>query len=139
MKTEYSHLADLNVRSKLRQKSNDFAQKFQYELTKAAKARAQKVLEKLPMLGAVSWLMMQQSAVRHTLVSELDWRVMPALVLEQSKIYTRDGAPIAYVSWAKLSEAVAMRFANRPTSLCHQIGNPETRCGWWIWLLHLAA
>lgn len=35
---------------------------------------------------------------------------MAALVLDQAKLYMRDGAPVAYVSWAKLSEEVAQRY-----------------------------
>ena len=98
-----------------------------------AKEQAQRVMGKIPLLGAVSWLMMQQSATRHTLLSELEWRVMPALVLDQAKLFMRDNAPIAYVSWAKLSEPVAKRFQAAP----HHLSASDWNSGEQIWIVDL--
>lgn len=103
------------------------------ELAALVKAQAQRVIGKIPLLGAVSWLLMQQSATRHTLLSELEWRVMPALVLDQAKLYMRDGAPIAYVSWASLSDAVAQRYVAPP----HQLMAADWQSGQQIWIVDL--
>lgn len=97
------------------------------------KKQAQRVVGKLPLLGAVSWLMMQQTATRHTLLSELEWRIMPALVLEQAKLYMRDDSPIAYVSWANLSEQVAKRYAAAP----HQLTAADWQSGDQVWIVDL--
>ncbi|MBT0569093.1 toxin-activating lysine-acyltransferase [Curvibacter sp. CHRR-16] len=97
------------------------------------KKQAQRVVGKLPLLGAVNWLMMQQTATRHTLLSELEWRVMPALVLDQAKLYMRDDFPIAYVSWALLSEAVAQRYAMAP----HQLIASDWQSGDQVWIVDL--
>lgn len=78
---------------------------------------------------------MQQSATRHTLLSELEWRVMPALVLDQAKLYMRDGAPIAYVSWARLSDAVAQRYVAPP----HQLMAADWQSGQQNWIVDLCA
>jgi cytolysin-activating lysine-acyltransferase len=51
-------------------------------LATLAKKQAQKVISKISLLGPVTWLMMQQAASRHTLISELEWRVLPALMLD---------------------------------------------------------
>jgi len=101
------------------------------ELAALAKQQARKVLGKIPMLGAVGWLMMQQAANRHTLLSELEWRVMPALVLNQAKLYLKDEAPMAFVSWAKLSEEVAQRYQVAP----HQLTMADWASGEQIWLI----
>lgn len=90
-----------------------------------AHAQAKAVLNKIPLLGAVAWLMMNHAATRHTLLSELEWRVMPALALDQAKLYMRDEAPVAFVSWAVLSPAVAQRFASGR----HQLMPSEWRSG----------
>ena len=103
------------------------------ELSTLVKEQAQRVIGKIPLLGAVSWLLMQQSATRHTLLSELEWRVMPALVLDQAKLYMRDGAPIAYVSWASLSDAVAQRYMAPP----HQLMAADWQSGQQIWIVDL--
>jgi cytolysin-activating lysine-acyltransferase len=99
------------------------------------KQQAERVIGKLPLLGAVSWLMLQQPATRHTLLSELEWRVMPPLVLEQVKLYMRDGAPIAYVSWAHLSETVALRYCTAP----HQLTAGDWKSGDQVWIVDIFA
>ena len=103
------------------------------DLAGFAKAQAQKVISKIPLLGAVAWLMMQQNTTRHTLLSELEWRVMPPLVLEQAKLYLRDEAPIAYVSWARLSEAAAARYQLPP----HHLANNDWKSGDQNWIIDL--
>uniref|UniRef100_UPI00130047E1 toxin-activating lysine-acyltransferase n=1 Tax=Shigella sp. SHS-1 TaxID=2116500 RepID=UPI00130047E1 len=87
------------------------------DLVEHAKEQAKRVMNKIPLLGPVTWLMMQQGGTRHTLLSELEWRVLPPLVLDQAKLYLRDSAPIAYVSWAKLSNAAALRYKTAPHHL----------------------
>ncbi|MEI8326702.1 MAG: toxin-activating lysine-acyltransferase, partial [Betaproteobacteria bacterium] len=104
-------------------------------LADLAKAQAQRVLHKIPLLGPVTWLMMQQGATRHTLLSELEWRVLPPLVLDQAKLYLRDGAPLAYVSWAKLSQAAAQRYLASP----HQLVASDWASGDQIWIIDLFA
>ena len=105
------------------------------DLATYAKEQAQRVMSKLPLLGAVSWLMMQQSATRHTLLSELEWRVMPALVLDQAKLFMRESAPVAYVSWARLSDEAAMRYQQAP----HHLMASDWKSGEQIWIVDLCA
>jgi RTX toxin acyltransferase family len=99
------------------------------KLAEMAKSQATRVMAKIPLLGPVTWLMMQQGITRHTLLSELEWRVLPALVLDQAKLYMRDNTPIAYVSWAKLSPSVVERTSHRLTTLRLRIGYRAIRCG----------
>ena len=103
------------------------------DLAAYAKAQAQRVMSKIPLLGAVSWLMLQQSATRHTLLSELEWRVMPALVLDQAKLFMREDAPVAYVSWARLSDDVAKRYQQAP----HHLSASDWKSGEQIWIVDL--
>lgn len=102
-------------------------------LADVAKAQAQVVMAKIPVLGAVAWLMMQQAGARHTLLSEMEWRVMPPLVMDQAKLYMRDGAPVAYVSWAQLSEKTAQRYLEAP----HHLMAADWKSGDQIWIIDL--
>ena len=105
------------------------------ELQALLKQQADKVMSKIPLLGAVSWLMMQQGSTRHTLLSELEWRVMPPLMLDQAKLYMKDKMPIAYVSWAYLSEEVAARYQQGP----HHLAPSDWKSGNQPWLIDLFA
>lgn len=102
-------------------------------LVELAKQQADKVMSKVPLLGAVSWLMMQQNATRHTLLSELEWRVMPPLMLDQAKLYMRDKAPLAYVSWAYLSDEAAKRYQQAP----HHLMPSDWKSGDQAWIVDL--
>lgn len=103
------------------------------QLMQRAKAEARSFLGRLPTLGPIVWLMMQQSATRHTLLSELEWRVMPALMLKQAKLYMREESPLAYVSWARLSDEVAARYRQAP----HHLTASDWNSGDQIWLIDL--
>jgi len=105
------------------------------DLVEQAKEQAKRVMNKIPLLGPVTWLMMQQGGTRHTLLSELEWRVLPPLVLDQAKLYMRDNAPIAYVSWAKLSNAAALRYKTAP----HHLASNDWQSGDEVWIIDLFA
>lgn len=96
-----------------------------------AKNQAQKAISKIPLLGPVTWLMMQQAASRHTLISELEWRVLPALLLDQAKLYLKGEAPVAFVSWARFSPEVALRYQNAP----HHLTMSDWSAGEQVWLI----
>ncbi|MEJ7686952.1 MAG: toxin-activating lysine-acyltransferase [Variovorax sp.] len=104
-------------------------------LARLARESAQKVFDKLPILGPVAWLMMQQAGSRHTLLSELEWRVMPALALDQAKLYLKGTTPIAFVSWARLGEAAAERYCNAP----HHLASSDWTSGDQVWLVDILA
>lgn len=104
-------------------------------LAEQVQAQAKQVIGTIPLLGAVCWLMMQHTATRHTLLSELQWRVMPALVLGQAKLYLRGGAPLAYVSWARLSPEIAARYQMAP----HHLAPADWRSGEQVWIVDFCA
>lgn len=104
-------------------------------LGKLAQEKAKAVLHKLPLLGPVAWLMMQQGPTRHVLLSDLEWRVMPPLVLDQAKLYMREESPLAFVSWARLSADVAERYRQPP----HRLSPGDWKSGDAIWIVDLIA
>jgi cytolysin-activating lysine-acyltransferase len=101
------------------------------KITQLAKDQAQRVMKKLPVLGPVAWLMMAAPTTRHTLISELEWRVMPPLALDQAKLYLQDETPVAFASWAKLSDAAAERYRQAP----HHLTPADWNSGSNIWLI----
>jgi cytolysin-activating lysine-acyltransferase len=104
------------------------------EAIKLAIEQAKSVLKKLPLLGPIAWLCMNSPQHRNQFIADLEWRVMPALVLDQAKLYMRDEAPVAYASWAFLSPEAAERY--RTTG---RLTPGDWKSGSEAWLIDLVA
>lgn len=100
-------------------------------LADLVKTQAKSAINKLPLLGPVAWLMMRHPNTRHISMAELECRVMPALVLEQAKLFMREGMPLAFVSWARLSDEAAVRFRGAP----HRLAQADWQSGTQVWLV----
>lgn len=105
------------------------------EFARSAEEQAKQVLRKLPLLGPIAWLMLQQSATRNILLGDLEWRVMPALVLDQARLHVRGDAPLALLTWARLSAEAAARYRLPP----HRLAPADWRSGEEIWLVDVIA
>lgn len=103
------------------------------QVAQAARENARHALSLLPVLGHVTWLMLQQSMTRNTLVGDLEWRVLPPLLLKQAKLHMRDEAPLAFVSWALLSDEAALRLRAAP----HRLAAADWKSGDQVWLVDL--
>lgn len=103
------------------------------ELAALARAQAQATLQKIPILGAVTWLMLQQSALRAGLLGDLEWRVLPPLMLGQARLFMRGDAPVGYASWALLSEDAASRWRQPP----HRLALQDWNSGEQAWLIDI--
>lgn len=86
-------------------------------------------------LGAAAWLMTQSSADRGLYISDLDWLVLPPVMLGQTRIYHKNETPLAYVSWALVSEEVERRLASGNV----RMSDHEWKSGDRPWLIHLIA
>ncbi|MBW8720584.1 MAG: toxin-activating lysine-acyltransferase [Polaromonas sp.] len=100
-------------------------------LADLVKTQAKSAIGQLPLLGPVAWLMMRHPNTRHLSMVDLESRVMPALVLEQAKLFMREGMPLAFVSWARLSDDTALRFRTPP----HRLAQADWQSGEQVWLV----
>lgn len=103
------------------------------QVAQAARDNARHALAVLPLLGHVTWLMLQQGMTRNTLVADLEWRVLPPLLLKQARLHMRDDAPLAFVSWALLSPEAALRYRAAP----HRLAATDWKSGDQVWLADL--
>jgi cytolysin-activating lysine-acyltransferase len=62
-------------------------------------------------LGEVTWLLTQSPQHKQLAIADLEWMVMPALLLRQFKLFydTERNIPVGCVLFAKVSPAVAAR------------------------------
>lgn len=92
-------------------------------------------------LGEITWLLSQSPAYKQLRIGDLEWAIMPALLLKQFCIfYDEQKKPIAFALWAYLSPEVEKRMseslqAGKPTRL----GLKEWKSGESLWLLELVS
>jgi cytolysin-activating lysine-acyltransferase len=98
-------------------------------------SQAKAALAKLPMLGPIMWLYARDANKRWSFVAEQDWLLIPPLVLDQCKLYTKQEIPWAYCSWAKVSDPVHARLQSGQA----KIGPAEWQSGSNCWLIDLVA
>ncbi len=75
----------------------------------ADKKPAGNLLQKLPILGPAMWLYARDPMRKFMFVGDIEGAVVPPVVLDQCRLYSRDGVPVAFFSWAKVSDAVDAR------------------------------
>ncbi|MCR4377237.1 MAG: toxin-activating lysine-acyltransferase [Rhodospirillales bacterium] len=60
-------------------------------------------------LADVVWLMMSAPNHKHLFLSDLEWLVVPPILAGQFRVFKREGVPVAYASWAFLTEEAEQR------------------------------
>lgn len=55
-------------------------------------------------LGEITWLMSQSQVHKSMFISDLEWMVMPCVLLEQFRIYYGPKSPAAVAIWATVSD-----------------------------------
>jgi cytolysin-activating lysine-acyltransferase len=59
--------------------------------------------------GQVVWLMMNTPQFRHVFVADLEWMVLPPILLNQYRLFRADNRTVGFAAWAYLSEAAEAR------------------------------
>lgn len=99
----------------------------------APTAQPQKTVSQV--LGEVTWLMTQSPSHKQLFIGDLEWFCMPALLLEQFRIYNGPTSPAAVALWAYVSPETDERLeagANR-------LRPDEWQSGDRAWLIELVA
>lgn len=101
----------------------------------AALGQAKDALAKLPILGPAMWLYARDPVKKFMFLGDIDGSVLPPIVLDQCRLYTRAGLPYAFVTWALVNEAVADRLrSSQPKIAPH-----EWRSGEEVWIVDAVA
>lgn len=86
-------------------------------------------------LGRITWLMLQCDAHKHMFIADLEWRVLPPVLLKQFRLFRKDGNPIGYAAWAFLDGETDKRLRKGDVKLAPD----QWRAGPHLWLLDLIA
>jgi cytolysin-activating lysine-acyltransferase len=95
--------------------------------------QAKAAIVKLPLLGPMVFLLGHHPVKRYSFVGDMEWMLLAPLVLDQVKIYTRNDAPVAFATWAYVSDDIDKRF--RAGNL--KLGPTEWKSGPHLWLIDL--
>lgn len=60
-------------------------------------------------LGLASWLMTMSKDHKDLALKVLDERILPAILLKQFRLFSKGKMPIAFLTWAMVSDTVAER------------------------------
>lgn len=60
-------------------------------------------------LAAALTLLLASPQHRHLFLADLEWRLLPAIAAGQFRLITKDGRPLAFVTWAFLSDEIRER------------------------------
>jgi len=60
-------------------------------------------------LGEITWLMSQSPTHKTFFISDLEWMVMPPVLLQQFRLFYDQDKPIGVVFWGNVSDAVETR------------------------------
>lgn len=97
----------------------------------AALETAQAALSKLPILGPALWLYARDPNRKFMFVADIDWAILPPVILDQCRLYTKNNIPFAFFTWATVSDAVDQRLRSGTP----RIAPHEWQSGEHLWLI----
>ena len=86
-------------------------------------------------LGQVVWLMMNMPQYRHVFLADLEWMVLPPILLNQYRLFHAGNRAVAFAAWAYLSEEAEARLQGPNPRLAPA----EWKSGDRLWLIDLHA
>lgn len=101
----------------------------------AALEEARESLAKLPILGPALWLYARDPIKKFMFIGDTDWAVLPPIILDQCRLYTRNGLPYAFVTWARVNAQIDARLRSGHPRLAPH----EWQCGEHIWIIDAVA
>lgn len=72
---------------------------------------------KFQLLGEVTFLLSASPLHRQAAIGDVTRNILPAIELNQFRIYRKKDNPVGFVAWAYFSEEVEQRFTAGPTEL----------------------
>jgi len=85
--------------------------------------------------GQAVWLMMNMPQYRHIFLADLEWMVLPPIMLNQYRLLKVGNRIVAFAAWASLSEAVEQRLQEPGARLAPA----DWKSGDRLWLISVLA
>lgn len=85
--------------------------------------------------GQAVSIFMQSPQHRHLLLSDLEWRVIPPIALQQYRLVQHKGTPAGFISWALVDEETEQRLQQPDFRLRPQ----DWKSGGRVWIIDVVA
>lgn len=92
---------------------------------------SKKALSKLPILGPALWLYARDPLRKFMFVGDIDWMLLPPVVLDQCRLYSKSDLPFAFITWAFVDDKVDARLRSHHP----KIAPHEWKSGEHVWLI----
>jgi cytolysin-activating lysine-acyltransferase len=92
-------------------------------------------LAKLPVLGPALWLYARDPLRRYSFMGDMDWLLLPPVVLDQCRLFMKDGIPFGFFTWALVSDAIDQRLRSGVAKLAPH----EWKSGEHLWLIDMVS
>jgi len=99
--------------------------------TQSALNDAKNSLSKLPIMGPALWLYARDPMKKFMFMADIDWAILPPVILDQCRLYTKEGIPFAFFTWALVSDVVDQRLRSGTP----RIAPNEWQSGPHLWLV----
>ena len=87
-------------------------------------------------LGEITWLLSQSPIHKNLFIADLEWFAMPAILLEQFRIYQgADGQPAGLILWGAISDETEARLRQNQVRLAPH----EWKGGPNLWLIEMVS
>jgi len=91
--------------------------------------------EKVAVFGHAVWLMVQSAAHKHLFLTDMEWLVLPPIALNQFRIWRQNNMPVAFASWAYLSDDAEARIKQN----IKKLAPIDWKSGEHLWLIDMVA
>lgn len=93
-------------------------------------------MSRLTAIGHASWLMSRSPIHKHLMMTDLEWLVIPPVMLGQFRLWQKMGTPIGFASWAYLGEEAEERIVEKGI---RRLMPTDWKSGSTLWLVDFIA
>jgi cytolysin-activating lysine-acyltransferase len=91
---------------------------------------------RLTAIGHAMFLMARSPIHRHLMITDLEWLVLPPIMLGQFRLWQDNGKPLGFTSWAYLGEEAEDRIVNKGI---RRLMPTDWKSGDALWLIDFVA
>ena len=97
---------------------------------------ARQSVVRMTAVGHACWLMSRSPLHKHLMLTDLEWLVLPPILLSQFRLWQKGGMPLGFASWAYLGEEASERLVEKGI---RRLMPTDWKSGGDLWLIDFVA